>query len=172
VTALNGTAYVVGGFDGSSALNTIVAWAPGGQAHAVGHLPVALRYAAVAAVKGSLLVIGGSTPTGASTAIYRFQPGTGTVQQIGRLPQPVTHGSAAVLGSTVYMVGGRGDSTTSQSAGIWAINPATGAVRPAGRLPQPLSDAGVLALGNGILVAGGHAPAGTQGAVGELVPVG
>ncbi len=172
VAALGGTAYVVGGFDGSSALNTIVAWSPGTQAHTVAHLPVALRYAAVAAVPGSLLIIGGSTPNGASDAIYRFQPGAASVQQIGRLSQPVTHGGAAALGSTVYLVGGRGDSTTAQTDGIWAINPASGAVRAAGHLPQPLSDAGVLAVQGGIVVAGGHSPAGTQGAVGELVPAG
>ena len=170
VTALNGTAYVVGGYDGSSALNTIVAWAPGEQAHVVAHLPVALRYAAVTAVPGAILIIGGSTPSGASSGIYRFQPATGTVRQIGRLPQPVTHGGAAALGSIVYLVGGRGDSTTSQVSGIWAINPTTGAVTPEGHLPQPLSDAGVLALGNAIVVAGGHSAAGTQAAVGELVP--
>ncbi len=77
-----------------------------------------------------------------------------------------------MIGSTVYLVGGRGDSTTSQSSGIWAINPATGTVKPAGHLPQPLSDAGVISLGGTIVVAGGRAPAGTQGAVGELVPAG
>lgn len=172
VTSLNGTAYVVGGFDGSNALNTIVAWTPGGQAHVVGHLPVALRYAAVAAVPGAVLIAGGSTPTGASSAIYRFTPATGAVQQIGRLAQPLTHAGAAVLGSTLYVVGGRGDSTTSQSPAIWAIDPATGLVKPAGHLPQPLSDAGVVSLGDAIIVAGGRAASGTQGGAGELVPAG
>jgi N-acetylneuraminic acid mutarotase len=174
VTALNGTAYVVGGYDGSNALNTIVAWSPGGQPHVVAHLPVALRYAAVTAVGGDgyVLIIGGSTPTGATSAIYRFQPARGTVREIGHLPQRITHAGAAVLGSTVYLVGGRGDSTTSQVSGIWAINPATGAVTAEGHLPQPLSDAGVLSLGNAIAVAGGHSPAGTQAGVGELVPTG
>jgi N-acetylneuraminic acid mutarotase len=172
VTALNGTAYVVGGYDGSNALNTIVAYSPGGQAHVVAHLPVALRYAAVTAVPGAVLIIGGSTPTGASAAVFRFQPASGTVRQIGRLRQPVTHAGAAPIGSTVYLVGGRGDSTTSQVSEIWAINPTTGAVTAEGHLPQPLSDAGVISLGNAIAVAGGHSPAGTQAGVGELVPAG
>jgi hypothetical protein len=170
VTQLDGTAYVVGGFDGSNALDTIVAWSPASQARTVARLPVSLRYAAAAAVPGYVLIMGGSAPTGASEAIYRFQPSTGAVQQIGKLPQPVTHAGAATLGSTVYLIGGRGDSTTSQTSAIWAIDPANGAVRPAGRLPQPLSDAGVLAVQGTIVVAGGHSPAGTQAAVGELVP--
>jgi hypothetical protein len=170
VTQLNGTAYVVGGFDGSKSLSTIVAWRPGGTAHVVGHLPVALRYAAVTAARGSVLVIGGSTPTGASSAIYRFNPTAGTVQQIGRLPQPTTHAGAAVLGSMVYLVGGRGDSLGSRTAAVQAIDPATGKVARAGRLPAPTSDAGVVGLGNAIVVAGGHSPSATQAGVGELVP--
>jgi N-acetylneuraminic acid mutarotase len=170
VAQLNGTAYVVGGFDGSNSLSTIVAWRPGGSAHVVGHLRVALRYAAVTAANGSILVIGGSTPAGASSAIYRFNPTRGTVQQIGRLPQATTHAGAAVLGSMVYLVGGRGDSLTSRTAAVQAIDPATGKVTAAGKLPAPTSDAGVVGLGNAIVVAGGHTPSATQAGVGELVP--
>ncbi len=161
VTELGGSAYVVGGYDGSSALNTIVAWAPGGQAHAVAHLPVALRYAAVTAIPGSVLIIGGSTPTGASTAIYRFRPATGAVQQIGTLPQPLTHAGAAVLGSTVYVVGGRGDSTTSQVSNVWAVNPSSGAVTT-GRASAPATVGCRRAVGRGRdrgrgrTLAGGH----------------
>jgi N-acetylneuraminic acid mutarotase len=132
---------------------------------------VGLRYSAVTAVDGKLIIIGGSTPTNASDAIYRFDPATGSVQRIGRLPQPITHGAAATLGSTVYMVGGRGDLDNQQTATVWAINPQTGAVHVAGHLPQPLSDTGVLTVGNAIIVAGGlEASGGTASSVGELVP--
>ena len=47
-----GAEYVVGGYTGTRWLNTIVSWRPGHAARVVGHLPVALRYAAVAAVAG------------------------------------------------------------------------------------------------------------------------
>ena len=50
--ASNGTAYVVGGYDGAEALDTILAWRPGSPARTVAHLPVSLRYAAVAATAG------------------------------------------------------------------------------------------------------------------------
>jgi len=172
VTELGGTAYVVGGFDGSSALDTIVAWRPGGPARVAARLPVALRYAAVAAADGAILILGGSTPAGASRAIYRFTPGTGTVRQIGRLPEGTTHAGAAVLGSTVYLVGGRGDSADSRTAAVYAVDPASGKVTPAGHLPQPLSDAAVVSLRGAIIVAGGHSPAATVAGVGELTPVG
>lgn len=171
VTESGGTAYVVGGFDGTNYLDTIVAWRPGQAARVVAHMPVALRYAAVTATSGGqVLIIGGSTPSGASNAIFRFDPLTGAVRQIGRLPQPITHGGAAALGSAVYLVGGRGDPVAAQSANVWSIDPTTGTVRPAGHLPQPLSDAGVLASGNAIIVAGGRSTTSTQSAVGELVP--
>ena len=86
VTATGGTAYVVGGYDGTNWLNAILAWRPGSPVRVVGHLPVGLRYAAATAVGGQILIIGGSTPEAASDAIYRFDPRTGDVREIGRLP--------------------------------------------------------------------------------------
>jgi hypothetical protein len=170
VTASGGTAYIVGGYDGTSWLDTILAFRPGSAARVVARLPVGLRYAAASAVDGQVLILGGSTPNGASDAVYRFDPATGRVRQIGRLPQPVTHAGAGTVGSFVYLVGGRGGTVDSQTASVWSINPLTGAVRRAGRLPQPLSDTGVISIGGTLVVAGGLSPAGTQAGVGELVP--
>jgi Kelch motif len=170
VSAVDGTAYVVGGYDGTNWLDTIVAWRPGSAPRVVAHLPVGLRYVATSAVDGRILIIGGSTPNGASNAVYRFDPSTGRVRQIGLLPQPITHAGAATLGSSVYLVGGRGDSPGSQTASVMSINPLTGAVRRAGQLPKPLSDAGVMSVGEALVVAGGLSPATTEAEVGELVP--
>ena len=60
---LAGTAYVVGGFTGSRWLDTIVAFHPPRFVRVVAHLPVALRYAAVTAVGGDVIIAGGSLPT-------------------------------------------------------------------------------------------------------------
>ena len=171
VAAAGGTAYVVGGYDGTNWLNTILAWRPGSPVQVVGHLPVGLRYAAATAVGGNILIIGGSTPEAASDAIYRFDPSTGDVRQIGRLPQPITHASAATLGAFGYLVGGRGNDLGSQTARVWSIDPRTGAVAVAGRLPEPLSDTASLPIHGSIVVAGGLAPNSTVAGVGELVPV-
>ena len=117
-------------------------------------------------------MVGGSTPTGASNAVYSFDPTTGRVRRIGSLPRPITHGSAATLGASVYLVGGRGDLLNAQTSTVWAIDPQSGRVRVAGRLPTALSDTGVLTIGGVIVVAGGLDPGGaTMSAVGELVPV-
>jgi len=173
VAELGGTAYIVGGYDGTNWLNTILAWRPGSPVRVAGHLPVGLRYSSVSPVDGQLVIIGGSTPTGATDAIYRFDPRSGAVVRIGRLPHPITHAGAATLGSYVYLVGGRGDNLDAQTANLLAIDPRTGAVRGAGRLPQPLSDPGVLAVGDAIIVAGGLTPSGAvEAGVGELAPSG
>ncbi len=170
VTAGNGSAYIVGGYDGTNWLDTIISWRPGAGARVIAHLPVGLRYAATSYVNGQILIIGGSTPNGASDAVYRFDPATGKLQTIGHLPRPITHAAAATLGSYVYLVGGRGDDLTSQSAEIWSIDPRTGSVRPAGRLPQPLSDVAAVTLDHVLVVAGGLSRDGSEAAVGELAP--
>ena len=136
VAAAGGAAYVVGGYDGTNWLNTILARRPGSPVRVAGHLPVGLRYAA-AAVGGRILIIGGSAPDGASSAVYRFDPATGRVREIGRLPQPITHASAA-LGAFVYQwaVAGTIWALRRAVAGtIWALRP-----RPCGqsiRAPAP-----------------------------------
>jgi outer membrane protein assembly factor BamB len=164
VAVLGETAYVVGGFDGTHALDTILAWRPGAPARVVGHLPFGLRYAAVAPFEGRLVIAGGSTEKyGVSNSILSFDPATGQVGQVGTLPVPLTHASAASVGGRVYVIGGREQLQGAQSSAIVAIDPATGAARIAGRLPRPLSDAAVLASGGRILVAGGEAGGGEGG---------
>ena len=172
VTAVGGTAYIVGGYDGVDWLNTILAWRPGAPVKVAGHLPVGLRYAAVAAVDGQVIILGGSTPSAASDAVYRFDPVTGAVRRIGRLPHPITHGAAGTLDGFVYLVGGRGDDLTSQTASVLSVDPRSGVVRTAGTLPQPLSDSGVVSVGGGLVVAGGLTPSATVAQVGRLAPAG
>ncbi len=172
VTRVGATAYIVGGYDGTNFLNTVVAWTPGRGARVVGHLPLGLRYAAVTPGPiGQILVIGGTTPTGTSRAVYIFNPATGHSRKLAQLRHPITHGGAVTIGSYAYLVGGRGASTTGQTAAIWSINTATGRIRAAGHLPAPTSDAAVFAIGKAIIIAGGFTPAGvTLAEVGELVP--
>lgn len=170
VAGASTTAYVVGGFDGTNYLNTVVAWRPGMAPAVEAHLPVGLRYPAVAVAGNGLYIMGGSDPSGASNAVYRFDLTTHQVRQIATLRHPVTHGMAATLGSTVYLIGGRGDLDTAQTADIWAINPATGRITGAGRLPTPTSDAAAMTVGGGIVIAGGQSPTTTLASVGELVP--
>ena len=155
------TAYVIGGFDGVHWLNTVLAFTPHQPLRVLTHLPVPLRYASAAVVGNELLIAGGSTPTGASRAIYRVGLGDGAVSEIGHLPAPITHAGPARR-PEMYLVGGRGELVTSQRSTVYAIDPATGRVHMAGGLPKPLSDAAVVSMGSRLIVAGGAASPGRR----------
>jgi hypothetical protein len=170
VATIGSTAYIVGGYNGEVALDTILAWQSGGVPRIVGRLPAGLRYAAVAATGSKVIIAGGSTETGTSRAILSFDPATGQVTQIGSLPQPLTHSSAASLGGVVYVIGGRGSALRSQTSAILAVDPDSGRVRRVGTLAQPLSDAATAIEGRHIILAGGQSATGTQSSIFELTP--
>jgi N-acetylneuraminic acid mutarotase len=149
------TAYVVGGFTGTSSLSSIVAWKPGSGTQVVANLPTPLRFAAVASVAGHVVIAGGTIHGAASRAIYSFDPTSATVTRIGWLPRPLTRAAAGVLAGKLYVIGGRGNARASQSRSIYLIDPNTGAVTPAATMPVALSDAAAASLPNRILIAGG-----------------
>ncbi|HEV2593517.1 MAG TPA: hypothetical protein VGU02_16660, partial [Gaiellaceae bacterium] len=165
------TAYVVGGYTGTQWLDTIVAWRPGTAARVVGHLPGALRYAAVAAAAGKLVIAGGSTPAGtASQDVLVFDPRMHRVTRVGRLPAPTTHAAAAAIGKLVYVIGGRSATVDTPTTAIEAVDPVARRVRIAGVLSSPRSDLAAISLGTRILLAGGRGPSGTVSTLSELVP--
>ena len=165
------TAYVVGGYTGTQWLDTIVAWRPGTTARVVGHLPEALRYAAVASADGRLVIAGGSTPAGtASQNVLVFDPQTHRVTRIGRLPTPTTHAAAAAIGRLVYVIGGRSATIDTPTTAIEAVDPVARRVESAGTLLSPRSDLAAISLGARILLAGGRGPGGTVSTLSELVP--
>jgi hypothetical protein len=152
---LGRTIYVVGGFTGQQAVDTILAWRPGGAARIVARLPSPIRYAAVAPLRGRLLIVGGSTPAGATRAVLSFDPRRRKIRTVARLPRPLTHAAAVRLGSAVYVLGGRGDRPGTPTNRIWSIDE-HGTVARAGRLPEPLSDLGAVPEQGRVLVAGGR----------------
>jgi N-acetylneuraminic acid mutarotase len=88
--------------------------------------------------------------------VLRFDPASGKVRRIGRLPRPTTHAAAVTVGGQVFVIGGRGDALNSQRDWMLAIDPAVGRVRRAGRLPAALSDLSAASLGDHALVVGGR----------------
>ena len=169
--AIDGTAYIVGGYTGSTWLDTVVAWRPGGRARVVGHLPQPVRYAAVASAGGRLVIAGGTRPDGSALDdVLAFDPASGAVTRIGRLPAPTTHAAGAGLGDVAYVVGGRGSSPGTPTARILAIDPAKRTVRPAGSLPSPLSDAAAIAQNGAVLVIGGAGAGGATASITRLAP--
>ena len=155
---LDGTTYVVGGYDGSAMTPAILATTNGVSFRPVARLAIPVRYAAVAAVGSTLWVVGGVTSTseGGTTdtdAVQKVDPVTGQVTIAGRLPQPLSHATALLLGGQIFVLGGR--SGTVPTAAILRLDPASGTLVPAGHLPEAVFDAGsVVAGGVGYLVGG------------------
>jgi YVTN family beta-propeller protein len=169
--AIGRTAYIVGGYTGTRWLDTIVAWSPGHSAHVVARLPHALRYAAVTATAGRLVIAGGSLEDGtASRVVYAYTPTMRRVTPVASLPAPTTHAAAASIGDTAFVIGGRGATLDTPTSRIVAVDPVKRRAHVVGALPQPLSDLAAVALGTSILLAGGHSATGTVASLTELVP--
>jgi YVTN family beta-propeller protein len=162
----------VGGFTGTRWLDTIVAWRPGRPARVVAHLPFPLRYSAVSAVHGRLVIAGGSFENGdAGREVLTYRPGSTRIARIGRLPAPTTHAAATSLGGVAYVIGGRGPTLGSASARIVAVDPVAHRIWSAGRLSSPRSDLAAAALGGKIVLAGGLGTNGTEANISRLTRV-
>jgi YVTN family beta-propeller protein len=164
-------AYIVGGYTGTHWLDTIVRFQPGHRVRIVAHLPLGVRYAAVAASGKAIVIAGGTLPDNtASRAVYRYDTVSGRVKRIATLPRVTTHASAATLGGTVYVIGGRGAALGSVTAAIIAINPRTGRLTNGGRLGVARSDLAAVTVGDTIVVAGGGTAHGVTDAITALAP--
>jgi hypothetical protein len=102
-----GTTYLVGGYDDHVPRAEIYATTDGTHFTLAGRLPHGLRYPAVAASGGRVVIAGGILASGApSSAVYAFDPGSGRLRVLGRLATAVGHASAVALGGSVYVLGG------------------------------------------------------------------
>jgi N-acetylneuraminic acid mutarotase len=151
------TAYVLGGYDGSKPIDSVLATTDGSSFTQVARLPAPARYLAVAALGGRIYAFGGETASGApSDAIQEVDPRAGTARVVGHLPQALSHASAVALGGDIYVLGGEaGGSPLSQ---IWRFEPGKNTVAVAGKLPQPISGGGAAVVGSSAYLIGGTGP--------------
>lgn len=147
-------AYVLGGYDGETPLDSVLSTADGRGFAQVARLPKPARYIAVAALGGRIYAFGGETATGeASDTIQEVDPRSRSARVIGHLPQPLAHAAALVLGGHLYLVGGESGGVPTDR--IWRFDPASRAAVKAGRLPFPVAAAGAAAVGStGYLIGG------------------
>jgi hypothetical protein len=131
---IGNTVYLVGGYDGTSPRREIYATTDGLHFRVAGLLPTGLRYPAVAAVGGRLVVAGGTGAAGPADSVYVFDPASGRVQTIGSLPHAVAHAAAVTLGSDVYLMG--------PSPEVVRIDPSSRKIAVAGSA-VPIADAAV-----------------------------
>jgi hypothetical protein len=163
---VGGTAYLLGGYDGTTYDAPVLATTDGQHFRTVARLPVPVRYAAVTAVGNQIYVFGGQTPTGITNVIQRVTLPGGKAVVAGRLPRPMTGGSAFTLGGTAYVAGGQvgrrtkgattsASSTLATSSAVLSYRPPGGPARVAGRLPVPVANAAVAVLGSTAFLVGG-----------------
>ncbi|MGD0198385.1 MAG: hypothetical protein ABSC56_10850 [Solirubrobacteraceae bacterium] len=174
---IGSTAYIVGGDNGTTTLDTIVSWHPGGQAAVAGTLPVALRYAAVAAVSGRIVIAGGLLANNAaSRQVFIFDPTTHKVSTLRvQLPKGIYAASGASLGKLAYVIGGAyptGAATNPTATAvdtIYSVDPISGKLATAGSLTAGTrAEAVAVKVGDEIYLAGGLTGTSTTAAVGTL----
>jgi len=152
--AVGARAYVLGGYDGSEPIPSVLRTVDGSSFTQVATLPSPARYMAVATLNGRIYAFGGETADGgASDAIQEVDPGAETARIVGHLPQTLSHAGAVVLGNRLYVLGG--DLGGSPSDAIWRFDPGSGKVEPAGRLPFAVSDGATATVGSTAYLIGG-----------------
>ena len=154
---VNGTAYVLGGFDGTNGVSDILATTDGANFRTVAQLPQSVRYAAVAVVDGRVWLFGGEHDGNNVTTVQVFDPATGTARVAGQLPETLAHASAVVLDGHVLLMGGRHAGRILDS--IMQFDPASGAASTVGTLPYAVADAGAAVVDDVAYVVGGETPA-------------
>ncbi len=190
------TTYIVGGYNGSAPDAAVLATTTGRSFDTVARLPVPVRYPAVAAWNGRILVFGGETigPGAAATAaIQEVDPRARRARVIGHLPAPLEGASAFNIGGHVYVAGGDGPppAAVAEGAGttqldgwgmaasaagpnptgaIWAYDPASGKVLLAGHLQVPVTHAAVAVMSGRAWLVGGENNGDLLGVVQVLTP--
>ena len=157
-TVAGNSVVLAGGFDGVGPQSDVWATANGRTFRVIARLHQAVRYPAVVAQGGNVYVFGGLISGGEytgtfSTLVERIRLPSGATQVVGRLPTPLAHAMATVLGGRILLMGG--STPAGPSAAIRGFDPATGRTVQAGRLPRPLTDAAVAAVGDSAYLLGG-----------------
>jgi hypothetical protein len=176
--SLGGTAYVVGGYDGTTGDGAVLATRDGATFSTVATLPANVRYPAVAALDGMIFVFGGesapggttsqfATPTGLTTpppgqevaVVQEIDPRAHTARVVGYLPHAVQGAAAFDLGGHLFLAGGDSNapgSTPASGTTIWSFDPSTDVFHVAGHLAQPVAYAAVAVEGNTAWLVGGE----------------
>lgn len=155
--SLGGRAYCLGGYTGTS-YNSGVYAVGAGAAQTVAHLPLAVRYGAVAAASLRIWIVGGLLSNGSATASIQWATPAGDSGSAGAMPQPLDRAAGGVLGGEVIVAGGCNANLIPTFTTIWGINPGSpSAFRVLGSLPQPLCWGAAASVGGVMYLFGGDA---------------
>ena len=156
---LGGVALVIGGAKGTSAYDTVTAIDSSGKVSKHGTLPGRRTEAtAIAGTDGSsVIIVGGNDGSKPTNDVLRTTDGT-HFETIATLAQPTNSPAVAMLGQTIWVMGGefnRSLSNAIQRIDLGAAGtPATVAV--SAPLPVALSRSSAFVLGGSVFLAGGR----------------
>jgi hypothetical protein len=112
VASLNGKVYVIGGELSPKQADATTVQQLDLQSFAVSQLSpltAGLSHAAAATLNGRIYVFGGRSGGHAVATISQLNPATGQLLVVGQLPAARSDMSVAVVGQTIYLLGGEGD---------------------------------------------------------------
>ena len=168
-TTIGSTAYIAGGWNGIDINRDIYEVSPTGSVSPRASIPQGVRYPAVGALGGRLIIAGGETASGSPTAdAWSFDPASGRVTRLPSLPVPTDHTSGIALGGTFYILGGLRDGAFTESIVSWRLGQRRW--HPAGRLPSAVADGAAVTFAGGIALVGGRDSAGRRTTVIMLRP--
>lgn len=154
-------AVVIGGYDGVTSPRKVLRTVDGRRFTTLGALPHGVRYAAVVVVGRTAWVLGGEQDDRELRSVDTVDLRSGHVRRAGRLPRPLGHASAVVVGDRILLMGGR-TSPHRPTDAMWWFRPSTRTWRRAGRLPYPVADAPTVVAGRTAYLLGGETPAFTD----------
>ena len=168
--SVGGTAYCLGGYNGTARYSAAVYAVGSGRVRQVATLPRPVRYAAAVAASGGILVVGGRTNGWKAVADIQWVPlGGGRPVVVGSLPRPLYKAMGATLPGAGLVIGGCGAHGHVHRR-VYGLS-ASGAETGLGRLPQGLCYGAAAVLGGRVYVFGGHGLSGRPSdRVWELIP--
>jgi hypothetical protein len=154
---LRGFVYAAGGMVGETGrpLATFARYEPAADRWRVlRRLPVATRAAAAAAVGDRVYVVGGTTESGNTAALWAYHEPARRWERRAPLPVALFNHGAVALGDTLYVLGGFAGGREHRD--VYAYEPASDRWTRVTRLPRPTHTFGVVALRGELWVIGGR----------------
>ena len=122
-----------------------------------GRLPAPMGYGVTGQSRDTLWFAGGSSGTTTHRTLWKIEKGF-SPQLVASLDRGFVYSAGALIGSTLYAVGGTDDQAAVDRAGhaLLAINAKTGAITQLADYPEPgLTTAAAAAIGDRLFVFGG-----------------
>lgn len=166
---LGRSALLIGGGMGSDIYDHVLAIGPNGGVRERGRLPTRRSNATAVASPdgGSVIVAGGYTGLEPTNEVLQTTDGV-TFTTVGTLLHPVRFPAVAMLGRSVWVIGGEYDKALTTF--VQRLDLDTGQVTDVAALPVALSRAAAFTLGGSIFVAGGRTVEGRSDQIYRIDP--